>query len=1164
MTADTTGSGQAATANAETKAAAEATRTDQIVAAMAADLPAIERAIAEDMHCPLSDAPAEPDPEPLPEAEPRAELRAEAAGFVNTEPLMAGAEDDTITGSDLDVNPDARAIGIDNQDVIALADGMDLVAGAGTAIGVQSAEAFGILNEGALRTGRDGDLVMGIASATGAFDGRVEGSALAFGLSEIDNRAEEAGVSSLRLGSGDDELSGIATARGSEDVGAFGLLLTDARTGGGADTVFGSGEAEGAGSTDARGVSVGLSDIDDDTLPPAIPAEVGILQTGRGRDLVQGTADVTVTTGAEDGLFFAGANGIVVDGGVDAEWRAILEDNLDLLAAAVDAGPAALDAALQALLAQLDTSVLDTGNGRDTLVAEVSLDVSEAEPGAFIDDDLEVIADGIENAGTVLLGNGNDTVVSEVSVVSTISGAKGLADAADNSSVGVITGLGLTATNVLRETGLIAPDAEVEIAVSDVTLFDLGAGDDSFSSTIFATAVDDLSAADGLGNRGVFVAGDGSDMFDLNARSVFVLTTANGDEQQEGIADGWENRNQVFLDDREGDIAGDGDDRVTVNAEATGDGVLTISDGLESRGLFDAGGGDDLFRLNASAKSGPGVLAGNITAATGLATEQIEEGDFLTRDGSDRIFGTANAQSEGTNRATIAQGISQITADTRATTADAAEDGLFSTTDDVVTVDNDELEGRASAEGQGDVQAFGLLFTNAETGRGADAMTGRASATGLNAAKANGIAIGISNNTDTEGVSLRPDETGRLSTGGGHDTLTAFAEAETLTDGAAIVSDANADSNGVLVDLGSSLDLGGGNNLIDASAVASDTGTGGEGSIAVTADGIEIRGTLVSRGGDDRIVGTAEATSTGGILLTIAGGIDNGFGSTRNAIPSEPLIETGAGDDALEGEGSVIATGGIGLASGIETSGVILTGDGDDRLSGTASAEVTDGIRAVADGIENAQLVDGGTGGLIETGAGDDVLVADVRADGINADAEAIAIRNDFVERGVLIARGRIDLGDGDDSIRAQAEASSTTGEAVAIGIQGGFVDTGTGNDSITAGSNDLILGENGIELSGGRGLGGDVVIDLGAGDDMLSAFGQGSASGGAGTDLLSFAFSLEDFQIGGGEVVIGDPVGNEVSFRFGGETLTTDGFEAFQFTDERFALGFDEILLLA
>jgi hypothetical protein len=1153
---------------------------------------------------------------------------ASPAGLFNDVTLTRGSASDRLVGTGPGGGDNALAIGIENRGTIITNAGLDLVNGTGNATGVISAVSYGILNDGTIDLGSNSDTLSGTASATGPSGAAVSGSATAFGYSQIDPLGN--GASRLIAGTGADRITGTATAVGTEDVGAFGLTLQNANAGDGDDTISGVATANGDGSTEARSISVGVSDVDDDALePPQSGAALGTLLTGADEDLISADTRLTVNAGVGDQVFFAGANGITIDGGLEAQWRDIVTANAQALAQAAAAQAAgdrfAVTRALQPLLAQLQTSTLDTGTGNDTLTSSVTLRVNgvgfEVDPG----DDLEVIADAIENGGRVRLGDGNDRLQITNDVRSTIDGAKAFADAHDNASIGLLSGYSAIATQVLQELGLIGAGSanpevrNIEVEVTNSALFDLGEGNDTIITNTFASAVDDIPSADGLSNRGLWVGGNGSENLDLKNVSVFVLGDVQngGDdgEQREGISDGWESRNLIFMDDIivrsdgtivEGATTRDGADVVKTDATAFGNGVLTISDGFEGRELTNTGAGNDTFDLTArafttarGATDTVGILARNITAATGLQTEQVDEGDFLMRNGNDRVIGRAlaapalgldpfafdpdafapaefdPASDLFANRSTIAQGISQVTADVLATNDGSRDRGIIDTSGSVDT-DADLLDGTATAFGVADVQSYGILLTNAVTGRGNDTLNGGADATGRNAAFANGIAVGISANTDNNGQALRPDQTGTLTTGIGNDVLTASATATTSTDGTrrvatgsgdgtVVVSEANADANGLLIDLRSRLSLGANDNQVTATGTAVDTGVGGA-NTAVTADGIENRGTLVAGTGVDVISGEARAESQGGVLLTVAGGIDNGFGSTRNNIPLAPTITTSGGTDTLEGVGTVVAIGGIGLASGIETSGLIDTGDGNDLVSGTSTATVTDGINAVADGIENSDIAALG-GGLIITGNGNDTLFARATATGNNTNAEAIAIRNDFVDLvndvpETVIAGGDIDLGANNDVIDAFAEATSTTGVATAIGIRGGSVNAGSGNDRITAASNQLLLGDNGVALAGGRGFGGDVEIDMGSGNDTISGFGQAAASGGTGTDTLVFAFTRADFENGGGEMIFGDATTRSVDFVFGSERLSTDRIELFLFAGETVAISYNDLLV--
>ena len=819
---------------------------------------------------------------------------------------------------------DAQAIGIENAElghtpesfVIEMGDGNDTVDGKAIAAALEEAFADGVYNTGEMRLGERADRLNGSGLAITVADGQLT---IATGINST-------GRGVIRGEDGKDLIQGHAAAVGQNDVGAFGVLTTDLTTNQGNDAVVGTAIASGISSTDARGISVGFSDIDDDTTagnPPEFAptasgtAAVGRLLTGEGDDLVKGSANVVVEAEDGDEIFFAGANGIVNDGG--------MVDQLETLLASTDKTLNNFAAAdVEQIVDQLDTSMLGTGPGDDRLIAEVTLQASQDGQGA--DSDLEVIGDGIENAGTVLLGQGDDSVNSTVSVETDIAGAKGLADALDNSSVGIITGL--------------------ELEVNNETLFDLGDGDDTFTSDIFATAVDDLSAADGLGNRGVLVAGAGDDTFHLKSLSEFVLENEDDTEQQEGIADGWENRSRVFLDDQAGHSSGH--DSVTTSAIARGEGVLTIAEGLESRELFDAGGGNDTFALTAEAITGADALVDNLTQAAGLQTEQIDEGEFLLGDGDNTVVGQATATSEAVaglsegesfTPSTFAFGITQMTADANNTNV---KDGTG-----LIEAGNgrDRLDGTATASGQTDVASFGLLLENTTTEGGEDTLSGKAVAESEDVAIASGIAVGL-------------DEA-------------VFAKQNSV----------NSNSNS--------------NNTFDY----------------------------------------------------------------------------GLGAEA----------------------------------------------------------------GHLDTGADDDTLLADATA--VAAD-EAVA-------RGIDGANGNIDLGAGDDAVVAEATATAKSrhGAIEAVGIFGGTINTGDGHDMIKTRSNDHLAGSNGIELKGGQGFGGDAVVNLEGGNDVLLGFGDAEVDGGKGIDTLKFEFTLSDFIVGGGSINF-----LREDFTFGGVTLKTHNFEQIWF----------------
>ena len=1020
---------------------------------------------------------------------------------------------DIINGNNTIRALNARAIGIENSSEINTHGGEDLIKGKGTAIGVESAEAFGILNEGKINTGDDADRVIGLASATGLSGNPVNGDAIALGYSEVDSNVQ---TGNLNTGSGNDEVKGTATAKGKEDVGAFGLLLTDVNTDDDDDTLLGIATAEGVAATDARAISVGVSDIDDDTLfnpeHSSIRAEVGQLFTGPGNDVLNGRSQVVaVQADPNEDIFFAGSNGIVVDGPTEEQLFELLAQNPG--------------ASVEDILGQLDTSTLKTGAGQDRLVANVTLDVTgglQAVQGG--DPDLEVIADGIENSGTLDLGADDDFVSSTVTLTAN-GGAKGLADGLDNSSVGIITGLGLE--------------------VNDFTLFDFGTGNDTFVSDVSATVTGDLAAADGLGNRGVFKAGDGDDSFNLKANALFKRDNIGGD-QEEGIADGWENRNDVFL--------GAGNDHVTANALAKGNGILTIAEGIESRDLFDAGTGNDSFDLTATASSTADVLDENLTQAAGFQTEQIDSGELLLGDGNDSIIGRGTALGQN-NTSTFGFGITQMTADLN----NPEDSGLLDTSADIVTTDNDTLDGIGFAESKRDTAAFGLLFSDATTGIGRDILRGEATANSPVFADARGIAVGLGEDLLVKFNSLGQQsglraEAGTLHTGDDDDIITGIATTTTVSTGTLTRNDAN----GVIVDLEGKLNTGSGNDIVTGTATATDNGVSGAES-AVIGDGIENRGNLVTEVGNDVIIGTGKAYARK--ARAIAGGIDNGLGSSISGTPVSPVLNTASNDDYIKGSAIASAGENTAIADGLENAGKIMTEAGNDVIEAEAISEVTNGIasdQSIADGIDNRGLLTTGddsdkidanaratadgsafvtANGIdnvatIDLGAGNDVFNAFAESQSVDGDAEAIGILQDD--------HGEINLGAGDDILTAEAQATSVNGNAVATGISGGTINAGSGNDQI---------------LATYSGYGGNVKINLQAGDDLLVGFGKAIADGGVGFDTAQFDFDSDQIEI----AIISD--NSLILSKSEEEKMTFTNVELFQFKDS--SLSFDELAVV-
>ncbi|MGK7908504.1 MAG: hypothetical protein AB4040_14950, partial [Synechococcus sp.] len=321
--------------------------------------------------------------------------------------------DNRIKGSAKATDPSrAQAIGVENAELgdapnafsLDLDGGRDTIKGDATARAGEEAFADGIRNTGRIELGSKTDRILGTGRATSTGDGRVT---FATGINSTSG-----GV--IRGGAGNDILKGKATSIDEEDVGAFGILTSDTNTDQGNDWVKGTAIASGIASTEARGVSVGLSDIDDDTIagnnggfaPTASgAAEVGQLLTGDGHDTLQGSANVILDAQEGDEVFFASANGIVNDGGTIAQ----LEQLLASIGKTLDNFTAE---DVKQIIDQLDTSTLDTGAGNDTMEVTAEIDVTGGVQGVEGgDEDLEVFAEGVENSGLMTFGDGNDSIV---------------------------------------------------------------------------------------------------------------------------------------------------------------------------------------------------------------------------------------------------------------------------------------------------------------------------------------------------------------------------------------------------------------------------------------------------------------------------------------------------------------------------------------------------------------------------------------------------------------------------------------------------------------------------------------------------------------------------------------------------------------------------------
>ncbi len=1033
------------------------------------------------------------------------------AGIQSVGTIIAGSGNDTLRGTATStVVGGGNGIDVDG-------DGIEDIANRGAvADGIQNFvinEALGVDQDGTINLGAGNDVIEAEATAT-----ITDFSAFATGLA--------GGI--FRAGDGNDRISGTATASGIDDVAATGVLFVDASTTANAvtvdnDVIIGNATSFGSAATDARGISNGLSDIDDDSIQnpqdtdAAQAAQVGSLVTGAGDDQFIATAFATADADLGFGdLFFANATGITNDGGTLAQLTELL-----IAAGFVDdQGNVIINReSVEAVIADLDVGTLDTGAGNDSMVTTADVTVTGGVQGVNGgDEDLEVFVEGVENSGLMTFGAGDDSIVANITGRAE-GAAKILAEGVDNSGVGVSTGLDLENDNAN-------------------TIMNFGAGNDSITVRTNVLGIGDLAAGDGIDNRGNLLMGAGNDTIDVEAISEFRRDLVTPGDQEEGIADGIENRLNVLL--------GLGNDTVKAKVKATGNGILTIAEAVESRSFFDAGAGHDSFILDATAITKEGVLAENLTQAAGLQLEQITSGELQLRGGDDSIVASGTAQGRD-NNATLAFGITQVTAD-----ATAANDaGLLH-----AGGGNNTLKGTATASGfdNSQVEAHGILLTNAVAGDGNDKFNGKAKVKAENLATANGIRIGVleDNPVGFTGVEPLPTEAGSLNAGGGLNTITGAAEATTKSDGKSFFF---SDVNGVLVDKDSTLKTGGAVDKITGSATLIDKGVGGGvfgGNdpnnftlSSASADGIEARGDIFTGGGADVFKGksVAEVTNT----FVVAEGIDFGLGSTQNGIAVTPIIETGAGADRLIGTAKSTAVGNeaASITAGIQTQGKLNTGDGADLIQADSSSTViggANGIRGtISDGFENRDTVITGNGA-------DTILVKRAVATADKSRAEANGVRNGIValQGGVGgvsgDAAGLINMGAGNDRIEANAFATSEVA-ALASGIA---ID-GVGSALLTGNGIDVVIG-NGTADATGRAL---VDIDangifVGVGGtfntdgDADTITGVAEASGtGASTDPTEFAVLTDGienkglFQTGGGADVIS---GTGVSFGDGVE----------------------------
>ncbi|HAX78021.1 MAG TPA: hypothetical protein DCY88_19915 [Cyanobacteria bacterium UBA11372] len=214
-------------------------------------------------------------------------------------------------------------------------------------------------------------------------------------------------------------------------------------------------------------------------------------------------------------------------------------------------------------------------------------------------------------------------------------------------------------------------------------------------------------------------------------------------------------------------------------------------------------------------------------------------------------------------------------------------------------------------------------------------------------------------------------------------------------------------------------------------------------------------------------------------------------------------------------------------ATAIKNAGGIITCDkGKDTISASATssagafagvygssfASATPENQALAMAVANASakaydqaIAIDNKWGVIVTGTGDDTIEATAKASN-----KAIAIDN---------VTGSITTGDGKDTIIAQATGANS------YGIVGGFVDMGKGDDRLLASN-----------------FAGGVTIQMGEGKDFVQGFGNATVDGGKESDILSLgSYNRNSFKITFG-------ANNGANFQLDGITMTTTGFEQFQF----------------
>ncbi|MGF1446992.1 MAG: hypothetical protein ACFBRM_12455 [Pikeienuella sp.] len=712
----------------------------------------------------------------------------------------------------------------------------------------------------------------------GARDGGADGFAsLAFGSAD---KAQKAGAD--RIGIGPVTTAGSAKANASapfDDAAAYGLLIEHltAQSGGASnqgDTVTGSVNVRGTTKAEGRGLSIGLQEFLDPDETDAdggddaesddgaafgpgpedfLPIFDGVVDLGGGDDSLDGFSFVQADAG-DDELIFAASNGMIVD----------------------------------------RDSALKTGGGSDLITATGRLAVTgppvgdnDADGPSAGDADLEAISDGLENVGLIDMGGGADRIEAVASVRS-VSGATAIADGIDNSSVG-------------NPNPVFGGTAEGGVRLL------MGGGNDVIEARGSSVAEGDGAIANGMDTRSLVDMGSGSDRLSLAASATFIDTPDVEGEQEEAIADGLENRGTVLL--------GNGSDTLEAKASATGNGVLTIADGIDSRGnpdingdgkgrgvSIDAGTGNDTIRAEGRATATAPVPgdenAGQKVAKTiagGLLTENADAGLVLMGSGSDTVELKAVAKGRATDTGAFA--LSNVSFDIPNTEVLSGLD---------LGTGNDLLEADAVGAGDGKVAAYGIWGGETTGGNGND----RFDITALvsEAAEAQVIAINLDDDfelfggTGAANAPILSNEGAILDLGTGADVINAVARAQAGVLDAFVA--------GIFLGEAGVLDAGDGTDEI--TAIGTTQGPAGE-AFAIFG---EETGVLRMGSGND-MVDASRGGFGGGFTLDLGTGSDlvKGFGEVR--------IEGGAGRDTVS----------------FDTSLARFLNDGGEIVDGTGTAD---------------------------------------------------------------------------------------------------------------------------------------------------------------------------------------------------------------------------------